>query len=35
MNPQKIVALASIPVVVIYFMFQNELTGGLTQGSVK
>ncbi|MCU9973788.1 sugar ABC transporter permease [Mobiluncus mulieris] len=27
--------LASIPVVVIYFMFQNELTGGLTQGSVK
>lgn len=27
--------IASLPVVIIYFLFQNELTGGLTQGSGK
>ncbi|WP_216404335.1 sugar ABC transporter permease [Arcanobacterium phocae] len=27
--------LASLPIVLIYFFFQKELTGGLTQGSVK
>ena len=27
--------LASLPIMILYFVFQKQLVGGLTQGSVK